>query len=177
MCSKYAYPFCIYSHGKISTELWQFLRNSLLAWNVTTLHLGYAQEWKNKETKLREEYVHTTPPVLCFCGWAQLFNFNRDLAHASVFTAHTTGNTTLLANKQLQEHSPDSRTFVSCFTQTVHLLHKHTLITFHLTQFNIIHCRTMFLNITPLIITLSFSVMRKWKLLLALSPLSLILYV
>jgi hypothetical protein len=117
---------------------------------------------KKQGNQVKNMYIPHPPPVLCFCGSAQLFNFIHDLAHASVFTVCTTGNTTLLANKQFHEPSSDSRMFVSCFfTQTVQLLHKESLITFHLTHFNIIHCKTMFSNITSLIIAVSFSIMRK----------------
>jgi hypothetical protein len=177
MCSKYAYPSCIYSHAKISIELCQFFINSLLTGNVTTLNPGYAQDSQKikKPSKWRICTYH--PPVHCCCGWAQMLNFIRDFAHASVFTARTTGNTTLLANKQLHQHSSDSHMVISCFIQTVHLLHKHSFITFHLTHFNIIHCKTRFSNVTSLIIAVSFNVMRKWILLLVFSPLSLVLYV
>ena len=176
MHSKNTCPFCIYSNSNIGLELWEFFRNSLLAWNATTLHLENAQV-SQKIKKPRKWKIHTYHlPILYFCGWAQLFHFIRDLAHASVFTASTTGTTSLLATKQLHAQSSDGHMFTCCFTQTVQLLHKHSFITFHLTYFNIIYCKRMFSNITSVTISL-IQCYENLNTLLVFSLLSLILCV
>ena len=54
----------------------------------------------NKERNQGNKKEHTYHlPILCLCGWEQLFNFD-DLADAAVFTAGSTGTTTLLSTKQ-----------------------------------------------------------------------------
>jgi hypothetical protein len=153
MCSTNASPSCIYSHGKISLELWEFFRNSSLAWNATTLHLGNAQE-SQKKMEIRT-HIHTTSQ------FSASVDGHSCLLHpwpGSCFSLHSTAP---MATKQLHAQSSDSHMFTRCFTQPVHLLHKHSFITLHLTHFNIIHCNRMFSNVTSLIIAVSFSVMRK----------------
>jgi len=97
---------------------------------------------QNKKRYQGNKTVHTYPlPVLWFCGLAQLVT--RVVLRSSPQAALALPNF-CPPNNLMQ--SCNGYSFVCCFTCTVQLLHKHSFITFHLTNSNIIHRKRMFSN-------------------------------
>jgi hypothetical protein len=117
----------------------------------------------NKEIKETKRYTHTTSQFsacvdrnscLTSMTWLTLQS-SRQVALALALPSFCPPNNLM--------QSSNSHMFTCCFTHNVQLPHKHSFIMFHLTHFNIIRCKRMFLNNTSMTIALSFGVTRKWS--------------